>query len=286
MTRDLDTAEVAGIYDELLDTYELEWSRHGHRSLHLEYYDEDHQEPAQAAINTMRVLSEAADIDSSDRVLNIGCGAGEDSVWNARAHGATVVGVNISDRQLELARENTREHGVEDRVTFAHDDFHELATVDDGSVDVVWGLEALSHSPDRRRVLEQARRVLAPGGRVAFTDLFVRPAAVPDEHREDLRDIEDGLGLRLGPIDEFEQVLVDTGFENIEVRDETAAIQPCTKRRHRFARIMHPVGRVLAVFGRFSETQLATFRASSLIHRLVEAEVLGYYLITAERGSE
>jgi cyclopropane fatty-acyl-phospholipid synthase-like methyltransferase len=213
MTRDLDTAEVAGIYDELLDTYELEWSRHGHRSLHLEYYDEDHQEPAQAAINTMRVLSEAADIDSSDRVLNIGCGAGEDSVWNARAHGATVVGVNISDRQLELARENTREHGVEDRVTFAHDDFHELATVDDGSVDVVWGLEALSHSPDRRRVLEQARRVLAPGGRVAFTDLFVRPAAVPDEHREDLRDIEDGLGLRLGPIDEFEQVLADTGFE-------------------------------------------------------------------------
>jgi cyclopropane fatty-acyl-phospholipid synthase-like methyltransferase len=286
MGRDLDTEEVAAIYDDLVDTYELEWQRRGHRSLHLEYYDDDHQEPGEASINTMRVLSEAADIDSSDRILNIGCGAGEDSVWNARAYGATVIGINISDRQLELAQENAREHDVDDRVTFAHDDFHELATISDDSIDVVWGLEALSHSPDRARVLEQARRVLVADGRVAFTDLFVRPPEIPDDHRDDLREIEDGLGLRLGPIDEFEQTLADTGFENIEIRDETEPIRQCTERRHKFARIAHPVGRVLSVVGLFSGRQLDAFRASSLIHRLIEADVLGYYLITADIGAE
>jgi len=179
-SRDLDTDEVARIYDELLATYEREWDYRGHRSLHLSYYDDDHEEPGSAAMNTMRVLSEAAEITAEDRVLNIGCGAGEDAVWNARAHGAHVIGVNISESQLEMARENAREHDVADLTDFRYDDFHELSTVEDGSVTVVWGLEALSHSPDLDRVFEQVDRVLTPDGRVAFTDLFLT-ASNPDD---------------------------------------------------------------------------------------------------------
>jgi len=283
-TRDLDVEEVDGIYDELLKTYGIEWAYRGHRSLHLSYYDDDHQEPGEAAVNTMRLLSEAADVREGERVLNIGCGAGEDSVWNARARGAEVVGVNISERQLELARENAREHGIADRTEFRYDDFHELDTVEDGSVDVVWGLEALSHSADRRRVLEQARRVLADDGRVAFTDLFVRPAAedLADADRERIREINDALGVRFGPIGEFEGLLADLGFGGIEVREVTEGIRPCTERRHSFARIARPVGRVLGVLGVVSETQLAALGASAEIHRLVEAGTLGYYVVTAE----
>ena len=278
----LDTDEVAGIYDELLKTYSKQWEHEGHRSLHLGYYDEDHDEPAEAAINTMRILSEAANVTESDRVLNIGCGAGEDSVWNARAHGATVLGVNISENQLELARENAREHGVEELTTFRYDDFHELGTVEDGSVDLVWGLEAVSHSQDRRQVLDQARRVLAEGGRVAFTDLFVR--TVPsDRERDRIDQINDALGLRLGRIDEFEETLSAVGFENVTVRELTDGILPCTKRRRQFSRIAHPVGRVLGVFGVVSETQVGAFRASSNIHELAESGTLGYYLVTADR---
>ena len=277
---DLEPDEVVAIYDDLVDTYELEWNRQGHRSLHLEYYDEDHQEPGEAAINTMRLLSEAADITSEDRVLAIGCGAGEGVVWNARAHGATVVGIDISERLLELARENARAHGLEDQVCFARDDFHELATVADGSMDVVWALEALSHSPDRARALEQARRVLAPDGRIAVTDIFLRWATDDDRVRE----IEEALGLRLGPIAAFEEALREAGFENVTVEDATDGIRPCMERRQRFARPVHLLGRVLRPLGFFSETQLGAFRANARIHELVEEDVLGYYVVTADRS--
>jgi cyclopropane fatty-acyl-phospholipid synthase-like methyltransferase len=280
-TRSLDTDEIAGIYDELLKTYEKEWEHQGHRSLHLGYYDDDHQEPSEAAINTMRTLSEAADIDGSDRILNIGCGAGEDSVWNARAYGATVVGVNVSEQQLELARENAREHGVTESTSFAYDDFHDLDTVEDDSVDVVWGLEALSHSPDRATVLAQAHRTLADGGRVAFTDLFVR-RSLSDAETEQVREINGALGIRLGPIDEFEETLADQQFENVEISELTDGIRPCTKRRRRFSRIAHPVGRLLKPFDVVSETQLGAFKASAAIHELIEADALGYYLVTAD----
>lgn len=282
----LDTDEVAAIYDELLTTYRKQWDHQGHRSLHLGYYDDDHTDPGPAAMNTMRILSDAAGITADDRVLNIGCGAGEDSVWNARAHGATVVGVNISEEQLELARENARNHGVEELTEFRYDDFHELSTVADGSVDVVWGLEALSHSHDRNRALEQAGRVLVDDGRVAFTDIFFRPGAGEPsaEWRGKIDQINDALGVRVGPIEEFEKLLESAGFTNVQIRNMTDGVRPSTKRRQRFSKVAHPVGKVLGKFGKLSSIQVEAFEAHSTIHRLVEDGELGYYLVTAERA--
>jgi tocopherol O-methyltransferase len=280
MMRDLDPDEVSAIYEDLEATYQLEWRRRGHRSMHLGYYDNEDQDPGEAAKNTVRLLSEAVGIDSGDRVLDVGCGAGEGAVWNAQENDATVLGVDIGERQLELARENAHEHGVEERVSFALDNFHELESVPDDSMDVVWGLEALSHSPDRAGALEQFHRVLAADGRVAFTDIFLHSPTDDDRVRE----VEEALGLRLGTIDAFERALGETGFEEITVCDETDGVRPSTESRRQFARVAHPVGRVLGVVGLVTERQLDAFRASSLVHELVEESLLGYYLVTAGRG--
>lgn len=284
-SRALDTDDVAAIYDELIEVYEREWDRQDHRSLHLAYYDDDHTEPAAAAINTMRVLAEAAGVAEGDRVLNVGCGAGADSVYLARVHGVRVDGVNISESQLELAREHAREAGVADLTTFRHDDFHELATVADGSIDVYWGLEALSHSDDLAAALAQARRVLAPGGRLALTDLFTR--GDPDATAAaDLRTLEDGLGVRLGSVDELRNALADLGFRGVEVRDATDAVEPATKRRYSFSRVAGYAGPLLRKIGFFSATQVAAIRASKLLHELVTDGTLGYYVVTADAPAE
>ncbi|MEF8814085.1 MAG: methyltransferase domain-containing protein [Halovenus sp.] len=281
--REVDTEEVAEIYDELLKTYRKEWEYRGHRSLHFGYYDEDHQEAGEAAMNTMRVLSEALDITESDRVLNIGCGAGEDSVWNARAYGATVVGVNISESQLELARENAREHDVTERTEFAYDDFHELETVEDNSIDVVWGLEALSHSADVGTALGAARRVLVPGGRIGVTDLFVRHDELTPADEDRIRTINDALGVRLSRLDAFEDALATAGFEAVTVRDITDGVEEATRQRYRFSRVARPVGRVLGALGAVSATRVDALEANAAIHHLVTEGVLGYYVVTAGR---
>lgn len=276
----LDTDEVAALYDDLLATYELEWRRRGHRSMHLGCYDEDHQEPAAAAVNTMCLLSEMAAIEQGERVLALGCGAGEDAAWLARANGATVVGVDIAGRLLDRARETAEKQGVADRVTLVQEDFHELTSIAEGSMDVVWGLEALSHSPDRGVVLEQAHRVLVPDGRVAASDIFLRDPTEDDR----VSAVETALGLRLGTIDAFETTLAGAGFEQISVRDETERVRPDTENRRQFARLAHPVGRALGLVGLVSSRQVDAFRASVLVHDLVSDGVLGYYLVTAERA--
>jgi tocopherol O-methyltransferase len=280
-SRPLDTEEVAAIYDDLIEVYEREWERHGHRALHLAYYDEDHQDPPEAAINTMRVLAEAAGIEPDDRVLNVGCGAGADSVYLARAHGVPVVGVNISESQLEIAREHARDSGVSDLTAFRIDDFHDLATVEDDSMDVYWGLEALSHADDLPGALAQARRVLGPDGRLALTDLFIREAPSSDE-REQLRTLEDGLGVRVHSIDEMRTALEGAGFESVEVRDATAGVEPATKRRYTFSRVASVAGPALEKIGFFSGEQVDAIRASKVLHELVAGGTLGYYVVTAD----
>lgn len=284
-SRPLATDDVADLYDELIEVYEREWDRQDHRSLHLGYYDDDHQDDAAAAINAMRVLADAAGIAADDRVLNVGCGAGADSVFLARAHGVRVVGVNISESQLELAREHAEAQGVADRTAFRYDDFHDLGTVGDGAVDVYWGLEALTHSDDVPAALAQARRVLAPGGRLAIADLFTPTGDVPADVAADLRTVEDALGVRFGSIEAFRSALADAGFENVEIRDASANVEPATKRRYTFSRIVGYAGSVLTRIGFFSDAQVDAIRASKHLHECVADGSLGYYVVTADAPS-
>lgn len=280
--REVDPEELSALYDDLIETYEREWNHHGHRSLHLAYYDDEHDDPAAAAVNTIRVLAEAAEIEAEDRVLNVGCGAGEGAVFLARRYGATVEGVDVGETQLAVAREYATEHGVGDLTTFRRDDFHDLATVEDGSVDVFWALEALSHSPDVPTVADQARRVLAPDGRLAVADLFLREPDPPDAAREKLRTVEEGLATRFGHVDELREALEDREFRTVEVRDVTDGIRRSTERRRRFSRIVSPFGGILTSVGFFSEAQVDALEASVALHDLVADGTLGYYLVTAD----
>lgn len=292
---ELATDDVAAVYEDLHATYEWMWDQYGHRSIHLGYYDEDADEPEAAAENAIRVLADAAGIDPDDRVLNIGCGAGEDATWVARERGASVVGVNISESQLALARDDARERGLDDRIDYRRDDFHELATVDDDSVDVVWGLEALSHANDDRRVLDQARRVLVDDGRLAIAGLFRRSGgedggvdeggngglSESDERR--LRRAHDGLGVRFDPIADLEAAATDLGFRNVTVRDATDAIRPSVKNRYRFSLLAYPASRLLRPLGFLTDSHVAMYRSSYHVHKLVQSDALGYYVVTADR---
>lgn len=275
--------DVAAMYRELAPVFQRGWAKEGHRSLHVGYYDEAELSPREAAMRTIRTLADAAAIDGSDRVLDVGCGAGEDAVRLAREREATVVGVDVGETVLELARENAREHGVADPSAFRRDDFHELSTVADDSVDVVWGLEALAHADDLDGVLDQVERVLRDDGRLAFADFFTRTGDLEAPDRRRLATIGDALPVGYGPIDEFRDALEERGFREVEIYDGTDAVRPCTKRRYRFSLAGYLVGRLLRPVGIASDTFVAYSRATIAMHRLVERGTLGYYFVTARR---
>ena len=103
-----------------------------------------------------------AEARPGERVLDLGCGAGR-FVAALRDAGADPVGVEIAEAALERARAVAP--GADLRLL--EDDGS--IPLEHGSVDLVWCSEVLEHVADGAHLLQEARRVLRPGGRLLVT---------------------------------------------------------------------------------------------------------------------
>jgi SAM-dependent methyltransferase len=97
-------------------------------------------------------------------VLDVGCGAGVDLVRFARG-GARVTGVDLSDSAIALARMYVSQQGLQARLLVADGEALPFA---DGSFDYVFAHGVVQYTIDGRRLVDECRRVLRPGGEAVF----------------------------------------------------------------------------------------------------------------------
>ena len=125
-------------------------------------YGEEGQ--AQVTAKLLKALGRAPGV--FDRALEIGAGTGYFTLNLMRAGVVRqAVATDISPRMLEALGRSAEQMGltVETAVCEASD-----LPFDDGSFDLVFGHAVLHHVPDLQRAFEEFRRVLRPGGMVAF----------------------------------------------------------------------------------------------------------------------
>lgn len=94
------------------------------------------------------------------RVLEIGVGMGADFLRWARA-GATVTGVDLTDRAVKLTQSRLAEAGLTGEVRVAD---AEALPFEDDCFDIVYSWGVIHHTPSPERALLEAVRVLVPGG--------------------------------------------------------------------------------------------------------------------------
>jgi ubiquinone/menaquinone biosynthesis C-methylase UbiE len=123
-------------------------------------------------------LIERSGIKKGMRVLDLGCGSGAFTPFIARVVGekGKVYAFDIQAdmlRQLEnkLARPENKDIK---NIKLIEGNAYELP-FEDGSIDLVNMVTVLQEIPDRKRALQQVKRVLKPGGFLAVTELFPDP---------------------------------------------------------------------------------------------------------------
>jgi arsenite methyltransferase len=156
-----------------------------------------------------------AELTSGERVLDLGSGAGFDAFLAARQVGETgsVIGVDMTSEMVAKARANLNK--IDQRnVEFRLGEIERLP-VADASVDVIMSNCVINLSTDKAAVFREAFRVLAPGGRLAISDI-VAIRALPEALRNDL-DAYAGCVSGAALAADVEALLVSTGFTDVRL---------------------------------------------------------------------
>lgn len=126
------------------------------------YFAEDGMDIEAAQIAKMRHIGQKLRIEPGMRVLDIGSGWGGLSIFLAKEFGAQVVGVTLSEEQLDTARKRAEEAGVADKVDFRLKDYRHLDETFDRIV--VVGMMEHVGQPQYATFWSRIDRCLAPGG--------------------------------------------------------------------------------------------------------------------------
>lgn len=115
---------------------------------------------------------------SALRVLDAGSGLGGPSRYLAEAFGCHVMGIDLAPAYGAIATLVAEKLGLSDRVSYRTGTITQLP-FEDGEFDLVWTQHVVMNIADRDRLYRELRRVLKPGGRLAFYDPYAPTNANP-----------------------------------------------------------------------------------------------------------
>lgn len=157
-----------------------------------------------------------ASLKPGQTVLDLGSGAGLDCLLAAQKVGpeGRVIGVDMTPEMIERARANAKRVNATN-VEFRQGYLEELP-VDSNTVDVIISNCVINLSPDKERVFNEAFRVLAPGGKLAVSDI-VTDGELPEVVRNSL---SAWAGCVAGAVEakEYIAMMESVGFTDISIK--------------------------------------------------------------------
>jgi arsenite methyltransferase len=165
-----------------------------------------------------------AKLEPGQVVLDLGSGAGLDVLLSARrvAPGGHAYGVDMTDEMLSLANTNMKKAEIAN-ATFLKGSIDNIP-LPDSSVDVVISNCVINLAEDKAAVINEAFRVLRPGGLFAVADMVELETLDPDLKKR----LDSWAGCISGtiPIDEYRAALLAAGFADPDFQVHATETMP------------------------------------------------------------
>ena len=176
-------------------------------------FDQDHY----GGLAAVDALARLAGITARTRVLDLCAGLGGPARFLASRRSCQVVALELNAGRAAGAARLTRLVGLQRQVRVVRADATRLPLAA-GRFEACLSQEALLHIEDKAAVLREVRRVLIPGGRLAYTDWVARPG-LGDGERRRLREWMAAVSLQT--LDSYRALLSAAGFGAVTADDLT-----------------------------------------------------------------
>jgi len=165
-----DAVRVTKNYYDSDDAHNFYYTIWGGEDLHLGIYASDQDTIYEASRRTIRQMAEKSGfVGKKARVIDLGGGFSGSARFLAGNYGWEVVVLNLSEAENQRGRKMNKEQGLDHLIEVIDGSFNSIPYPDE-SFDIVWSQDAILHSDNRAQVLDEAYRVLRPGGEMIFTD--------------------------------------------------------------------------------------------------------------------
>lgn len=196
------------------------WKLKSTPALHFGYYDEKATKHKDAIERANEVLAEFAGIKKGAKIVDAGCGLGQSSLWLAQHYNANVTGITLVPKQVETIRKFISKNNIKN-VDFKVADYHHMP-FEDNSVDIVWAVESLCHSPQKFLFYKEAFRILKPGGKVVIAENLRTKRPLETDKEALLKDIFSAWAIPdLDTFEEHRSHALNAGFKNFNNKDVT-----------------------------------------------------------------
>ena len=105
------------------------------------------------------------------KVLDVGCGLGGSARFIANQYGCSVVGIDLTEEYIEVAKKLTEFVKLDDKVSFKQGSALDLS-FSSGSFDIVWTEHVQMNISDKKKFYGEINRVLNSNGLLVFHDIF------------------------------------------------------------------------------------------------------------------
>jgi 27-O-demethylrifamycin SV methyltransferase len=216
--------EPAAHYDRVHDAWLLIMGE----EFHYGFFDTPDTPLSDATDALTKQMLGRGRIARDDRVLDVGCGTGHQACKLAEECGCSVLGITTSGSGVAAASALAASRGL-DHVRFEQRDGTDNG-LEDASFDVTWVLESSHLMRDRKALLAECARVLAPGGRLVLCDI-VRRREIPfpevRARRADFATLRAAFGdAHMEPLDAYAATLAGLGMTVTDSTDISVPTLP------------------------------------------------------------
>jgi SAM-dependent methyltransferase len=165
-------------------------------------------------------LAGACKIDKSTRVIDIACGKGTTAVYLAEKYGCKVVGIDILEDMIEEARKLAEKKRVSHLIEFRVGDALNLP-FDDNEFDVAFSQAMLILVEDKLKAVEEAVRVIKPGGFAGWVELSWKAEPPDDFISEATDDVSASCMRNVDTFEDWRKLFKQVELKNLEVRKKS-----------------------------------------------------------------